>query len=350
MEYKKNSQGEKGMRSASYMVSIIFMVMMMAFIFFSCNKDDAGGKMEREFMSVQMTVGPVWLNGTSQKLKSGDTLKLGDTIITGENGQVEILVPAKSGIRIYSNSEFVLEKGVINDRGELDDSGFFLGEGRVMVLLRNISKTKMEVRTPTATASVRGTTFVMGYEKGIDSAPGKSELKVVEGRVAVSSGKEPDVEKEVSEGTMVTVEEDKPVEEVKVIPAVELETISREKEELEKRVEETVRKKEEKKAGEGEVDGKKEDEKARVDSGKPVKKPEAEEKPERKAVTQKAPDLKTEKEIKDYYNKLEEIHLDDGSVLVGAVVSQDDAHVRIHTTSGVVRIPTSGIETIKMRQ
>ncbi len=338
------------MRHIKETVSIIFMVTLLTFLTSSCKQDEGAKKEEREFMFVQMTVGPVWLNDSSQTLKAGDPLKPGDTIITGKNGQVEIHVPAESGIRVYSNSKFLLEKGVINDRGELDDSGFFLGEGRVMVLLRNISKTKMDVRTPTATASVRGTTFVMGYEKGIDTAPGTSELKVVEGKVAVSSGKEPDITKEVTGGKMVTVEENKPVEEVKVIPPVELESISKEKEELEKRVEETVRKKKKKEAGKEEAEKKEPVDNDTVEETVTDDKPLAGEKPEKKTVVQKAPELKTEKEIQDYYNKLEEIHLDDGSILVGAVVSQDDAHVRIHTTSGVVKIPTSGIETIKMRQ
>ncbi len=55
------------------------------------------------------------------------------------------------------------------------------------------------------------------------------------------------------------------------------------------------------------------------------------------------PVLKTEAEIREYYNKLEQINLDDGTILVGAVVSQNAGKVRIHTTHGIVAIPRSSI-------
>jgi hypothetical protein len=62
-----------------------------------------------------------------------------------------------------------------------------------------------------------------------------------------------------------------------------------------------------------------------------------------------APDLKTDEQIKQYYHKLEEVYLDDGSRLVGAVVYQDNNVIRIHTVHGVIELPVKSVQTIKLR-
>jgi hypothetical protein len=59
-------------------------------------------------------------------------------------------------------------------------------------------------------------------------------------------------------------------------------------------------------------------------------------------------ELKTDREIRNFYHKLEEINLDDGTRLVGAVISQDRRTARIHTVHGVIEVPLKSIRNIRM--
>ncbi|MBN1496487.1 MAG: hypothetical protein JXA07_06945 [Spirochaetes bacterium] len=58
--------------------------------------------------------------------------------------------------------------------------------------------------------------------------------------------------------------------------------------------------------------------------------------------------LNSERAIRIYYHKLEEINLDDGTRLIGAVISQKDGIARIHTVHGVIEVPVKSIKTIRM--
>jgi hypothetical protein len=64
---------------------------------------------------------------------------------------------------------------------------------------------------------------------------------------------------------------------------------------------------------------------------------------------EKAPILETDREIKEYYHKLEEVTLDDGTRLLGVIYLQDSKNVKMNTSSGVVTIPISGIVQVKMK-
>lgn len=62
-----------------------------------------------------------------------------------------------------------------------------------------------------------------------------------------------------------------------------------------------------------------------------------------------APSLTTDSAIRKYYNKLEQVDLDDGTRLVGAVIYQDAVTVRIHTIHGIIDIPVTSIQRIRIR-
>ncbi|MBN2159251.1 MAG: hypothetical protein JW807_07635 [Spirochaetes bacterium] len=61
------------------------------------------------------------------------------------------------------------------------------------------------------------------------------------------------------------------------------------------------------------------------------------------------PDLKTDSQIREYYQKLEEVYIDDGTRLVGAVIFQDRKTIKIHTIHGVIQVPVTSVRTIKLR-
>lgn len=62
-----------------------------------------------------------------------------------------------------------------------------------------------------------------------------------------------------------------------------------------------------------------------------------------------APQLTTDSAIRQYYNKLEQIDLDDGTRFVGAVIYQDASAVRIHTVHGIIEIPVTSIKSIRIK-
>ena len=68
--------------------------------------------------------------------------------------------------------------------------------------------------------------------------------------------------------------------------------------------------------------------------------------PEEKAA---APQLATDGAIRKYYNKLEQVDLDDGTRLVGAVIYQDARIVRIHTVHGIIEVPVSSVRSVRIR-
>ena len=61
------------------------------------------------------------------------------------------------------------------------------------------------------------------------------------------------------------------------------------------------------------------------------------------------PDLKTNDQIRRHYSKLEEVYCDDGSRLVGAVISQDRKTIKVHTIHGVVQLPVNSVRKILVR-
>jgi hypothetical protein len=91
--------------------------------------------------------------------------------------------------------------------------------------------------------------------------------------------------------------------------------------------------------------------KLRMDeASRPAEKPAASEKlPIRMDTTTAAPRLTTDIAIRKFYNKLEQVDLDDGTRLVGAVIYQDARTVRVHTIHGIIEIPVTGIRSIRIR-
>lgn len=131
------------------------------------------------------------INGEKQTLEFGqdftekDSLVLttGDTVITGEDGLATILFKDGSRLLLQSDSELVLSDLIALGDGSLSDIKLKLDKGRLenRVYSSPISNTNYEVKTATATTSVRGTVFRMGLEDE------DSVTEVVSGKVAAKS-------------------------------------------------------------------------------------------------------------------------------------------------------------------
>ncbi len=309
-------------------------ITILLLILSGCGKksEPAGEKTETGEIRVLLVLGKAGLNSPGNLLKAGDTVKAGDAIVTGRKSLVSLLLPNGSGVKIYENAHFKLKDLIQPEGGKAGNTVFYAERGSALLAIKKLKKDeKVKVITPTVVASVRGTAFYIDVSKPASGkGKGKTELKVISGTVAVQVRNKEKISGLVNAGEMTQVSaESRSISKKDIIPD-DLDKLRNEEESLNKEIEEV-------KSGEKETPAEKETEKTGAKkeiSGKNVSK---------KKPVQSIPVLKTEAEIREYYNKLEQINLDDGTILVGAVVSQNAEKVRIHTTHGVVSIPRSSI-------
>jgi len=104
-------------------------------------------------------------DGKELQLKTEESLKTGDELVTGSGTSVEILLSDKTLLRIGANSSYRLE-----ERSGLNRFLHRLLKGIVRVAvpkrLKKSDEVRFEMSTPEGTIGVRGTQFVVVVEKG----------------------------------------------------------------------------------------------------------------------------------------------------------------------------------------
>lgn len=100
---------------------------------------------------VQFVLGDIFVN--SQKARVGQVVKTGDTLKTGAESYMDIKISNNTGFRIKEESVLIVNL-VSLDKVRLNST-----EGSILSLVRE--GVDYEVKTPTATAAVRGTIFFM---------------------------------------------------------------------------------------------------------------------------------------------------------------------------------------------
>ncbi len=275
---------------------------------------------QAEPITVAATLGSVSLNQPGRELRPNTVVQVGDKIITGEKSMATLLMPDKSLVRIFEKAEFSIVSQIAAGDGKEADTVLSLDRGRSMLIIQKLAKgDRLSVATPTAVAAVRGTTFTVSVRES--SGKGKSgvtDVNVLSGTVFVEAKDRPQINSLVKEGEMIALSNEAVVDDKKPIPEKTLKELKEEEKDLCTPA-----------TGQSETVEKKEDTTVKAGSTPPV--------------------LKTEAAIREYYHKLEEVNLDDGSVLVGAVIYQNASVARIHTSSGVIQVPTSSIKTIRVR-
>ncbi len=269
---------------------------------------------------VNAVVGQVSINAQGNDARIGTLLRPGDRIITGSASMAILHMPERSGIKIYENTDFLITAARVDENGAASDARFDLDRGSAFLAIEKLARTRsITVNTPTAVASVRGTAFKVEVGTAGDGKTGPSTgVSVVNGTVEVAAKNAPGETRSVTEGRTVVMAGDRVIKDTNAITAGELRELKAQESEIGTSLEQPQDKKE-----------------------KEVR--------EEKAEPQAAPVLKSEQAIREYYHKLEEVNLDDGSILIGAVLYQDTRVARIHTTAGVVQVPTGSIVTIRIR-
>ena len=149
----------------------IAMIFTMAFVFWSCKKDDGPAEISGRVTFVQ---GDVLLSG--EPCSFGDIVKEGDTIVTGEMSLAVIQFGDISVINLKSNTELIIASLVSERDGERVEL-----EQRRGSTFNKIVKSGVDysVNTPTAVAAVRGTSF------SFDVTEAGSALRLSTGHVRV---------------------------------------------------------------------------------------------------------------------------------------------------------------------
>ncbi|EQA35571.1 sigma factor regulatory protein, FecR/PupR family [Leptospira inadai serovar Lyme str. 10] len=133
-----------------------------------------------------------------KKAELGQTVSGADTIFTGANGSVEIIVADSGIIKVSKNSELSVATIVSDSGSEIKVN---VNYGKIVTMVRKEQKNSdFKVVTPTALAGVRGTTFLTSVENpsGNKASCAQSgcdvRFAVLEGSVAVTKvGEESEV-------------------------------------------------------------------------------------------------------------------------------------------------------------
>ncbi|WP_025176915.1 lipoprotein LipL45 [Leptospira interrogans] len=321
---------------------------------------------------------------TEEKAALGASLKTGDKVSTKQKSKVDIQFADGSAIRISENSVIDFDALSINSHGN-SDTRLALVSGKVFAKVNKASKEdQFSVVTPTAIAGVRGTSFIVDRSKS-----DKAVVKVLEGAVAVAPrvvvleglsdeeiAKNEDLKKiqqtvasseivlEKNQASVVKADEKsldvkdtskiseknitgvvkkldnsgiskKEEEEIRTIVTVDKDTT----EKMVRLNEESSGKVDEQKAAVLEAERKKLESEVAARQEEEAKK--------FKQVLISAPkELKSSKDIVNYYERIEKIIMMDGSSMIGAIVDQQGSTMIVHTEQGIKKINQADVQEV----
>ncbi|AAN49494.2 lipoprotein LipL45 [Leptospira interrogans] len=321
---------------------------------------------------------------TEEKAALGASLKTGDKVSTKQKSKVDIQFADGSAIRISENSVIDFDALSINSHGN-SDTRLALVSGKVFAKVNKASKEdQFSVVTPTAIAGVRGTSFIVDRSKS-----DKAVVKVLDGAVAVAPrvvvleglsdeeiAKNEDLKKiqqtvasseivlEKNQASVVKADEKsldvkdtskiseknitgvvkkldnsgiskKEEEEIRTIVTVDKDTT----EKMVRLNEESSGKVDEQKAAVLEAERKKLESEVAARQEEEAKK--------FKQVLISAPkELKSSKDIVNYYERIEKIIMMDGSSMIGAIVDQQGSTMIVHTEQGIKKINQADVQEV----
>lgn len=116
--------------------------------------------------------GDVQVKGASsealKKAEAGQQLAPHETLITGDDGSCRLIMPDKNALEIYPHTHFQIEE-YSNDPAENKKMALFqLVTGKVRARVGEKydgEKQLFQIHTPVAVAGVRGTDFILDYDK-----------------------------------------------------------------------------------------------------------------------------------------------------------------------------------------
>ena len=142
-------------------------------------------------------------NGESWALFEGNTVRVGEMIITGPDGMARLEISDGSSFDVYPNSQVVFRKNPSNTRELVD---VVLGRIKLYIQKLGGSSNPYKIHSPTAVISVRGTVFEVDVDR--DEV---TWISVEEGTVLVQHRRFPDKVVELSAGEDLRVFPNAPI-------------------------------------------------------------------------------------------------------------------------------------------
>lgn len=166
------------MKNMKFNILIFISIILFSF---GCGEKEAPVSQAEEsfFFKVQFVLGNVKISGANGEKTAiqGDQLKISDMIITGDKSVADLIFGTAGVVRINQKSRVTITS--IADKTN-NDTVMDMKNGRLLLTLPKLQGTGFQVKTPTAVASVRGTSFeVVADKKG-------SKLSVAKGTVALN--------------------------------------------------------------------------------------------------------------------------------------------------------------------
>ncbi len=186
------------------MKRLTYLALILFFAAGLCCKKEA--KVEREGI-VNFITGTVSIIDGGKKVtaKVGDTVRKGMKIETGGKSSIDIFFD-ENAIKIMENSAVEVSELELNLQDESEKTRFRITQGKVFSkMARKLAKNeKFTISTPTTTAGVRGTEFL------VVEADGKGLVACLKGTVEVKNEASPDRGSvDVTDKKEVTVEKDR---------------------------------------------------------------------------------------------------------------------------------------------
>ncbi|MBN2079462.1 MAG: FecR domain-containing protein [Spirochaetes bacterium] len=167
---------------------ILMIVLMIAIVTaYGCKKEETGAGV------VTFTLGSVNIQHQGQEPTAcnvKDAVREPDTIVTGPASMAVVQFSDNCTVQIYENTTFKILASGEKSR-EL-----FLKDGQMMTRLVKGESSGLNVKTPTAIAGVRGTRFSVNYSKGV------TQVAVDEGKVAVTAARHDETGKTADESAV----------------------------------------------------------------------------------------------------------------------------------------------------
>ncbi len=267
--------------------------------------------------TVVFTIGEVTLTdqaGDKATIKQKDVLSKGGTLVTGVDSQCTVQVGDTALFKVLENSTLQVERLFDNGVNTL-----YLKKGKVLSKVRKLQKNnEYNIKTETSLAAVRGTTFSVSYH------PGRNIVAVSRGKVEVMRF-EDDTQEMAGQGEAIVVSDSVKLRDISEIEELELNKIEH-------------------------VDFIRSTTVITGDKGKQLEKSLMKKDEE---VNKKIEELrenqppKTLGEIRERYNRIDEITLYSGKVYRGVILSRG-ASFKILTTSGTVTVPKNTIKRTRI--
>lgn len=175
------------------------LIVLFAVSITTCKKEES--KYSIKIYSIVGDV-KVMAEGIVKKPEVGEVLKIGDTIKTGALSLADVLFGTSGLIRIQPDSVVTIASLI---DATSNDMQMDMDRGKMYVTLSKLEKGTFRVKTPTAVASVRGTSFRITAQKTeskLDVINGSVKLNPVQDNTVVA-----EVEKVVETNQTATIDE-----------------------------------------------------------------------------------------------------------------------------------------------